>query len=127
MIENYLGFPAGIGGADLARRAATQAQRFGAELVTPQGVRSVRIEDPYRIVTLSDGTEISSYALLVATGMTVKRLEVPGLDEFTGAGVYYGAAPSEAPAVGARRSSWSGEPTPPARPPCSSPATPPRC
>ncbi len=100
MIENYLGFPAGIGGADLARRAATQAQRFGAELVTPQGVRSVRIEDPYRIVTLSDGTEISSYALLVATGMTVKRLEVPGLDEFTGAGVYYGAAPSEAPSCG---------------------------
>ena len=95
-IENYLGFPSGIAGADLARRAATQAQRFGAELVTPQTVRSVRLEDPYRIITLDDGTELSAYALLVATGMSVRRLEVEGIDDFTGVGVYYGAVLSEA-------------------------------
>jgi thioredoxin reductase (NADPH) len=95
-IENYLGFPSGIAGADLARRATTQAQRFGAELVTPQTVESVRFEEPYRIVTLNDGTEISCYALLIATGMSVRRLEVEGIDKFTGVGVFYGAVLSEA-------------------------------
>jgi thioredoxin reductase (NADPH) len=95
-IENYLGFPSGIGGADLARRAATQAQRFGAELVTPQVVTAVRVEDPYRVITLADGAELSCYALIVATGMAVRRLDAPGIEEFTGAGVYYGAALSEA-------------------------------
>ena len=96
MIENYLGFPTGIGGADLARRAATQAKRFGAEIVSPQVVKSVRVEDPYRIITLEDGSELSCYALLTATGMAVRRLNAPGIDDFTGAGVYYGAALSEA-------------------------------
>jgi thioredoxin reductase (NADPH) len=95
-IENYLGFPAGIGGADLARRAATQAQRFGAELVTPEVVESVRVEDTYRIVTLESGTELSCHALLLATGMMVRRLDVDGIEALTGAGVYYGAALSEA-------------------------------
>lgn len=95
-IENYLGFPSGVGGADLARRATTQAKRFGAEVVVPLGITAVRIENPYRIVTLSDGSELSCHALLIATGMSVRRLDVPGIDELTGVGVFYGAALSEA-------------------------------
>lgn len=97
-IENYLGFPSGITGADLARRATAQARRFGAEVVTPRGVRAIRAEDPYRVVVLDDGTELRCYALLLATGMVVRRLEVPGVEGLTGAGVYYGAAVSEAAA-----------------------------
>jgi thioredoxin reductase (NADPH) len=95
-IENYLGFPGGVTGADLARRAATQARRFGAEILTAQ--EAVRIEraDPYRKVILSDGTELSAYAILVAPGMEVRQLDVPGLDQLLGCGVYYGAALSEA-------------------------------
>ncbi|MCB2224418.1 MAG: FAD-dependent oxidoreductase [Actinobacteria bacterium] len=94
-IENYLGFPTGIAGADLARRAATQAQRLGAELITATEVVSVRVEGPLKIVTLTDGSEVSCKALVVATGMTVRRLSVPGYERFEGAGVYYGAAASE--------------------------------
>ena len=95
-IENYLGFPNGVAGADLARRAAAQAKKFGAEIVTPRRVSSIKDERPYRIVTLDDGTELSCYAVMVATGMHVRRLDVPGIDQVTGAGVYYGAALSEA-------------------------------
>jgi thioredoxin reductase (NADPH) len=95
-IENYLGFPKGLSGADLARRAATQAKRLGAEILTAQEVVSIRVEDTYRVVELSDGTELSSHAVLIATGVDVRRLDVPGLDELTGAGVYYGAAVTEA-------------------------------
>jgi thioredoxin reductase (NADPH) len=97
-IENYLGFPSGIAGADLARRATIQARRFGAEVVTPRGVAAIRVEDPYRVVALDDGTELRCYALLLATGMIVRRLDVPGVDALTGAGVYYGAAVAEATA-----------------------------
>lgn len=97
-IENYLGFPSGIAGADLARRATTQARRFGAEVVTARGVSAIRAESPYRVVTLEDGSELKCYALLLATGMQVRRLEVPGVDALTGAGVYYGASLSEAAA-----------------------------
>lgn len=97
-IENYLGFPSGIAGADLARRATTQARRFGAEVVTARGVSAIRAENPYRIVTFEDGSELRCYALLLATGMQVRRLEVPGMEALTGAGVYYGAALSEAAA-----------------------------
>jgi thioredoxin reductase (NADPH) len=97
-IENYLGFPGGIAGADLARRATTQARRFGAEVVTARGVAAIRAEHPYRIVTLDDGSELQCYALLLATGMQVRRLDVPGVEALTGAGVYYGAALSEAAA-----------------------------
>jgi thioredoxin reductase (NADPH) len=95
-IENYLGFPKGLSGADLARRATTQAQRLGAEILTAQEVVGVRIEDPYRIVTLRDGTELGCRALILATGVSVRELDVPGIAGLNGAGVYYGAAVTEA-------------------------------
>ncbi|MDB6123849.1 MAG: response regulator receiver protein [Pedosphaera sp.] len=95
-IENYLGFPSGLSGGDLARRAVAQARRFGVEMLTPQEVHSVKIKDNYRIVTLSDGAEISCHALLIATGVQYRTLEVPGVEKLTGAGVYYGAANTEA-------------------------------
>jgi thioredoxin reductase (NADPH) len=95
-IENYLGFPAGLSGADLARRAVDQARRFEVEILTPQEVSGVRVEDPYRIVTLADGTEISCYALIVTTGVSYRKLDVPGAHDLTGRGVYYGAAQTEA-------------------------------
>ncbi|AGY59193.1 FAD-dependent oxidoreductase [Gloeobacter kilaueensis] len=95
-IENYLGFPVGLSGADLARRAAIQARRFGVEILSPQSVVDVRIQDPYRIVKLKDGSEISCHALLIATGVSYRKLDVPGIAELTGRGVYYGAALTEA-------------------------------
>lgn len=95
-IENYLGFPKGISGTDLARRAATQALRLGAEIVTAGEVQSARVEGATKITTLSDGKEIASKAIVVATGMTMRTLEVPGYEKFTGAGLFYGAAISEA-------------------------------
>jgi thioredoxin reductase (NADPH) len=95
-IENYLGFPKGISGADLTRRAITQVKRLGAEILTTQEVSSLRVEDPYRYVTLKDGTELSCKALLISTGVAVRQLNVPGIDKFTGISVYYGAATSEA-------------------------------
>jgi thioredoxin reductase (NADPH) len=95
-IENYLGFPGGVTGADLAQRAAAQARRFGAEMMVGQGVAGLRREDPYRIVTLANGHEVSCHALVLATGMAVRELEVPGVRPLIGAGVYYGAAMSEA-------------------------------
>jgi thioredoxin reductase (NADPH) len=95
-IENYLGFPSGISGADLARRATAQARRFGTEILTTQDVIGIQRKDPYRILKLSDGTEVSCYAVIIAAGMEVRRLEVPGLEALAGAGVYYGAAPTEA-------------------------------
>lgn len=95
-IENYLGFPSGISGADLAQRATSQARRLGAEILTAREVTGIRREDPYRIVQFADGTEVSSYAVLLSTGMAVRTLELPGLESLIGAGVYYGAAMSEA-------------------------------
>ena len=95
-IENYLGFPSGISGADLARRAATQAARFGAETLTSQEAVSIRIADPYRIVQLSGGAEVACHAVLVASGVSYRRLDVPGLEPLAGRGVYYGAALTEA-------------------------------
>lgn len=95
-IENYLGFPVGLSGADLARRAVTQAERFGVEILAPQTVTGVRVEDPYRYVTLADGSELSCHALLIATGVSYRTLDVPGIGSLVGAGVYYGAATTEA-------------------------------
>jgi thioredoxin reductase (NADPH) len=102
MIENYLGFPAGVTGADLAQRAVAQARKFGAEVLAGQRVTGLRREDPYRIVTLADGTELTSYCVLIATGMSARMLDVPGLEPLLGIGVYYGAAMSEAARYRAR-------------------------
>jgi thioredoxin reductase (NADPH) len=95
-IENYLGFPKGLSGSDLAQRATSQALRLGAEILTAQEVVKVRVEDPSRVVVLRDGTELGCRALIIATGVTVKRLTAPGIEKLTGAGVYYGAALTEA-------------------------------
>lgn len=95
-IENYLGFPQGLSGADLARRATTQALRFGVELLRPQEAVKVRVDDPYRYVIMADGSEISGRAILISTGVYVRRLEAPGVERLTGAGIYYGAALTEA-------------------------------
>jgi thioredoxin reductase (NADPH) len=95
-IENYLGFPAGLSGADLSQRAVAQARRFEVEILTPQEVAEVRVEDPYRVVRLADGTETSCHALMVTTGVSYRKLDVPGVERLAGAGVYYGAAMTEA-------------------------------
>jgi thioredoxin reductase (NADPH) len=95
-IENYLGFPKGLSGADLARRATAQAKRLGAEILTAQEVTKVRVEDPYRYVTMTDGTELTCHALVLATGVTVRKLGAPGVEALSGAGIYYGAAMTEA-------------------------------
>jgi len=95
-IENYLGFPVGLSGSDLTRRAVAQARRFGVEILSPQEVTKIKIQDSYRLLRLLDGGEISCQALILALGVSWKRLDVPGLEQFTGAGVYYGAAQTEA-------------------------------
>ncbi|GAB4450052.1 MAG: FAD-dependent oxidoreductase [Chloroflexi bacterium OHK40] len=95
-IENYLGFPSGLSGGDLARRAVAQARRFGVEILSPVEVSGLRAEGPYRILTLSDGSQLSAFAVVVASGLSYRRLEVPGADAHTGAGVYYGASITEA-------------------------------
>ncbi|CAA9461693.1 MAG: Thioredoxin reductase [uncultured Rubrobacteraceae bacterium] len=95
-IENYLGFPSGLSGADLSRRAVTQARRFEVEILTPQEVAEVRVENPYRVVRLADGTEISCHALLITTGVSYRKLDVPGVERLSGRGIYYGAAMTEA-------------------------------
>lgn len=94
-IENYLGFPSGVSGADLARRATTQARRFGAEVIA-QEVVGLRREDPYRVARLADGTDVSCYAVVLATGVAVRKMETPGSEALLGIGVYYGAAMTEA-------------------------------
>jgi thioredoxin reductase (NADPH) len=95
-IENYLGFPSGLSGADLARRAVAQARRFGVEIVSPQEATGIRIDGPYRNVQLSDGNRLSSHALLLAMGVQWRKLDVPGMDRLQGAGVYYGGGTTEA-------------------------------
>jgi thioredoxin reductase (NADPH) len=95
-IENYLGFPVGLSGGDLARRAVAQARRFGVEILAPQEAVGIRVEGPYRIIKLADGTEISCHALMIASGVQWKRLEAPGVDRLQGAGVYYGGGSTEA-------------------------------
>ena len=95
-IENYLGFPSGLTGADLARRALAQARRLGAEILSSQEVAAVRRDDPYRTIVIEDGAQVSCQAVVVATGVSYRRLEVPGASQLAGAGVYYGAATTEA-------------------------------
>ncbi len=95
-IENYLGFPRGLSGADLARRATAQAKRFGAEILTTQEVVKVRVDGLYRIAVLGDGSELSCKAMVIASGVTTRTLNVPGVEKLTGAGIYYGAALTEA-------------------------------
>jgi thioredoxin reductase (NADPH) len=94
-IENYLGFPSGLSGADLARRAYAQASRFGAEFLT-QRATSIRTEAPYHFIRLADGREVSCHVALIAVGVNYRKLDIPRIDEYTGAGVYYGAAQTEA-------------------------------
>ena len=95
-IENYLGFPAGLSGGDLARRAVVQAQRFGVEILAPQEAVGIRMEGSYRIIKLADGNEISCHALMIATGVQWRRLEAPGIPKLQGAGIYYGGGATEA-------------------------------
>ncbi len=95
-IENYLGFPSGLSGAVFARRAVDQARRFGVEIVSPQEARGIRVADPYRYLQLSDGTELSCHALVLAMGVQWRKLGIPGEDRLQGAGVYYGAGSTEA-------------------------------
>jgi thioredoxin reductase (NADPH) len=94
-IENYLGFPNGLSGGDLARRAVVQAQRFGVEILSQEAV-GVRTEGSYRIIKMADGNEISCHALMIATGVQWRRLDTPGIDRLQGAGIYYGGGSTEA-------------------------------
>ena len=94
-IENYLGFPSGLSGADLARRAVTQARRFGVETLAAEAV-GLRCQDSYRFAQLADGSELSSHVILIASGVAWRKLDVPGAERLAGAGVYYGAAMTEA-------------------------------
>jgi thioredoxin reductase (NADPH) len=102
-IENYLGFPQGVSGSDLTRRAVTQAQRLGAEFLVPLEVTGLSVQEGYKHLSLSDGREILTRTLMAATGMEYREHPAPGVAALTGAGVYYGAATTEAPAFGGRR------------------------
>ena len=95
-IENYLGFPTGLSGAELAHRAWAQAVRLGAEFLAPQEVSHLCVQDGYKVLTLGDGSEISTKAVVLTTGVSYRTLDVPGMDRLSGAGVYYGAARTEA-------------------------------
>ena len=95
-IENYLGFPSGVSGGDLARRATTQATRLGAEILSATSVTHVTTEDNVKVVTLDSGVELRSHALLISSGMSLRKLNVPGYERYEGAGVFYGAVLSEA-------------------------------
>jgi len=97
-IENYLGFPKGLSGADLSRRAISQATRFGIDFLVPQSVENIDFKSNYKCLTLADGTHLNTKAVIVTTGVSYRMLQAEGLDQFTGAGVYYGAATTEAAA-----------------------------
>jgi thioredoxin reductase (NADPH) len=102
-IENYLGFPKGLSGVELAKRAADQAKRLGAEILSAQEVVGITLDGNYKIVKLKNQIELSCRSLVIASGVSVRRLEVPGVEDLTGAGIYYGAALTEA-------ASYRGEP-----------------
>jgi thioredoxin reductase (NADPH) len=95
-IENYLGFPKGLSGSDLARRAITQATRFGVEFLSPQEVVSIETLDQYKKISMADGSCVNAKAVVITSGVNYRMLESKGLSDFTGAGVYYGAAMTEA-------------------------------
>ncbi|MCU0419039.1 MAG: FAD-dependent oxidoreductase [Cyclobacteriaceae bacterium] len=95
-IENYLGFPNGLSGAELSRRAIAQATRFGVEVVSPQEVADIALKDHYKIITLRDGTTVNARAVIITTGVDYRALEATDIDKFTGAGIYYGASNTEA-------------------------------
>jgi len=95
-IENYLGFPNGLSGAELTQRAIAQTLRFGTEVLTPKAVKNIRVQDGYKIIEMTDGSEIQSKSIVIATGVEYAKLEVAGIDKFTGSGVYYGSASVEA-------------------------------
>jgi thioredoxin reductase (NADPH) len=97
-IENYLGFPNGLSGSELTRRAITQATRLGAELLVPCSVREICQKDGYKKVMLENGEEINSHSIVITTGVDYRKLETKGIPDFTGAGIYYGAAMTEAAA-----------------------------
>lgn len=97
-IENYLGFPAGLSGADLTRRAISQAVRLGAGFLSPQSVSDIKQKDGYKTIILEDGPEIISRSVIITTGVDYRKLEVKGVSDLTGAGIYYGAATTEASA-----------------------------
>jgi thioredoxin reductase (NADPH) len=96
MIENYLGFPQGISGSELAMRATAQARKFGAEVLLARRLAHITKDGPGYVAWMSDGTSVRSQAILLASGVDWRRLEVPGIDDLLGSGVYYGAGPSEA-------------------------------
>jgi thioredoxin reductase (NADPH) len=95
-IENYLGFPAGLSGAELTRRAITQAQRFGVEFLAPQEVVSIESKGQYKHINMTDGSKVVTRAIVLSTGVAYHKLDNESLDRFSGAGVYYGAATTEA-------------------------------
>lgn len=95
-IENYLGFPAGLSGADLTRRAITQSTRFGTDFLTPKSVKEITLKDNYKTVVMDDGSEVVTKSVVITTGVDYRQLTTPGVDQFTGAGIYYGAAMTEA-------------------------------
>ncbi len=97
-IENYLGFPTGLSGADLTHRAITQAKRLGAQLVMPQEVTRIEVSGPLKILSLRDGEQIRAKSVVIAAGVDYRKLEAQGIENFTGAGIYYGSAATEAQA-----------------------------
>jgi len=98
-IENYLGFPAGLSGSELTHRAVTQARRFGVEILTPQRVVNLSANETTKIVKLQDGSELKSRVVLIASGVSYRKLEATGINDFTGAGVYYGSSMAEGPST----------------------------
>jgi thioredoxin reductase (NADPH) len=101
-IENYLGFPSGLSGADLTRRAMSQATRLGAAFLSPQSVKDIKQKDGYKTIVLDDGPDILTRSVVITTGVDYRKLEVKGVENFTGAGIYYGAANTEASACKGR-------------------------
>jgi len=95
-IENYLGFPNGLSGAELSRRAITQATRFGIEFLSPAEVNEIQVQDNYKILKMADGNQINARSIVITTGVDYRKLSAKGINDFTGAGIYYGAATTEA-------------------------------